>query len=114
MHCKYCDKHWCWLCNEIFNSTEEHYGNMNSNCYNQMMDDDNQMVICSKCDTETNENNTISFECDHIICHNCFTSHLLKSDTMIFYFHLKLIECLIKGCNGKKVRSVNWLIKFIK
>ena len=114
MHCKYCDKHWCWLCNEIFDSTEEHYGNINSNCYNQMMDDDNQMVICSKCDTEINENNTISFECDHIICHNCFTSHLLKSDTMIFYYHLKLIECLIKGCKGKKVRSVNWLIKFIK
>jgi hypothetical protein len=72
MNCKYCGKHWCWLCNEIFNSTEEHYGNINSKCYNQMMNNNHERYICSKCDSEIIDNGIRGFDCDHLICHNCF------------------------------------------
>ena len=55
MKCNYCGKDWCWICQEIFTSTEEHYGNTRSKCYNRMYDNYNT-IICSKCETEMDEN----------------------------------------------------------
>ena len=37
MTCLYCRKNWCWLCNGLFETTEEHYGNIKSGCYKRMM-----------------------------------------------------------------------------
>ena len=55
MKCNYCGKDWCWICQEIFTSTEEHYGNRRSKCYNRMYDNYNT-IICSKCEIEMDEN----------------------------------------------------------
>ena len=97
--CKYCGKHWCWLCNEIFNSTEEHYGNINSKCYNQMMNNNNEIVRCDKCDTEINDNSFRTFLCHHIICNNCLIQYLLESSLMII-FPANIINCLVIGCKN--------------
>ena len=97
MKCQFCGKDWCWLCDEIFISTEEHYGNRNSKCFNKMMNND-ERIICSKCDTEIN-GNFRTFDCDHIICNNCFIEYLLINDTMIIYPD-KIINCTIIGCKG--------------
>ena len=101
MNCKYCGKHWCWLCNEIFNSIDEHYGNINSKCYNRMMNDNNEnndIVICSKCEFEENETDSIAFLCGHIICNICFIQNLLENRVKII-FPAHIINCLIVGCN---------------
>ena len=97
MKCQFCGKDWCWLCDEIFISTEEHYGNRNSKCFNKMMNND-ERIICSKCDTEIN-GNFRTFDCDHIICNNCFIDYLLINDIMII-FPEKIINCTIMGCKG--------------
>jgi hypothetical protein len=112
MNCKYCGKHWCWLCNEIFNSTEEHYGNINSKCYNQMMNNNHERYICSKCDSEIIDNGIRGFDCDHLICHNCYINHLLETETMIL-FPEKIIKCIVIGCNKYKIIRGNWFIRFV-
>ena len=111
MHCKYCGKDWCWLCNEIFKTTEEHYGNRNSKCYNQMMNNNNEIIICSKCDREINDNFK-RFRCDHIICNNCFIQYLLESSVIII-FPVNIIRCAIIGCNDIKEMSARQIIEFI-
>ena len=68
--CLYCGKNWCWLCNGLFLTTEEHYGNIKSKCYNKMMEN-NYLAICSKCENETN-NYQRFYKCHHIICNKCF------------------------------------------
>ena len=45
INCQYCGKDWCWLCSQLFDSTEEHYGNINSPCYNRMMNDNNSVIV---------------------------------------------------------------------
>jgi hypothetical protein len=87
MNCKYCGKHWCWLCNEIFDSIEEHYGNINSTCYNRM-NVVNEGLICSKCNNEINDNDIRVFRifrCDHIICNKCYEEYLLQNKTIMTY-----------------------------
>ena len=111
MNCQYCGKHWCWLCDEIFISTEEHYGNRNSKCFNRMMNNDNR-IICSKCDTEINDDTFRTFNCDHIICNNCFIDYLLINDAMIIYPE-KVMDCIIIGCKGIKLVYGEPFIKFI-
>ena len=116
MNCKYCGKNWCWLCNEIFDSIEEHYGNINSKCYNKMINDNNnennQIVLCSKCDTEINDNNFITFRCDHIICNNCYVQYLFANCVMII-FPANIIYCSIIGCNDIRVIKGDQLIEII-
>ena len=114
MNCQYCGKHWCWICNEIFVSVEEHYGNINSKCFNKMMNnnENNPINICSKCDIEINDDNYRAFNCGHIICYNCFIDHLLKNDVMIL-FPSKIINCIIIGCNDIKLISGDWFTKFV-
>jgi len=98
MNCKYCGKHWCWLCNEIFISTEEHYGNINSKCYNMMMNN-NEIIRCDKCDNEINNNSFRTFRCDHRICNNCLIEYLLGTCVMIICPG-NIINCLVEGCKN--------------
>ena len=112
MKCHYCGKHWCWLCQEIFISTEEHYGNRNSKCFGKM-EENHDVIICSKCENEINDDNFRTFSCEHILCHNCFIGYLLKSCTMIIYPE-KIVNCILPKCNGFTVfKGINF-IKFIK
>jgi hypothetical protein len=111
MKCNYCGKDWCWLCKEIFVSTEEHYGNRNSKCFGKM-EQNHEAIICSKFENEINDNFK-TFNCDHIICNNCFIEYLLKSCTMVIYSQ-KIVDCIIPGCNGIKPILGEDFIKFIK
>ena len=112
MKCNYCGKDWCWICQEIFTSTEEHYGNRRSKCYNRMYDNYNT-IICSKCETERDENFIFrTFRCGHRICRNCFIEYLLEGSFMII-IPVKIIDCLILGCNSFIMVSGVELIKFI-
>ena len=70
-------------------------------------------IICSKCETEMDENFIFrNFRCGHIICRNCFIEYLLDRGFMIF-FPAKIIDCLILGCNGFIIVGGESLIKFI-
>ena len=109
--CHYCGKDWCWLCQEIFATTEEHYGNRNSKCFSKMYGN-HEAIICSKCENEINGNSK-TFRCEHRICDNCFIEFLLKSYTMII-FPSKIVNCIISGCKGIKIFYGPNFIKFIK
>ena len=111
MKCHYCGKDWCWLCQEIFVSTEEHYGNTSSKCFNRM-NEIHEVIICSKCGNEIN-GDFISFKCEHLLCDNCFIEYLLKSCTMIIY-PVKILNCIISGCNGIEIILGKTFIEFIK
>ena len=111
--CQYCGKDWCWLCQEIFISTEEHYGNRSSRCFGRM-EANLDIIICSKCENQIfDNNNNRTFSCDHNICDNCFIEILLESKTMII-FPVKLLNCIILGCKGFLLIRANNLINFIK
>jgi len=112
--CLYCGKNWCWLCNELFETTEEHYGNIKSKCYNKMYpnDENNNLLICDKCENET-EDFQYFLECDHIICNNCFEKHLLENN-FILIFPRKVIKCLITHCNNYELYARNRLNRYIK
>ena len=112
IRCQYCGKHWCWLCQELFTSTEEHYGNINSKCYKKMMqNNNNEVIICSKCNNEVN-GHFGNFNCSHRICNNCFTEHLLSNCAMIIYPQ-KIINCIILGCNGIRIIGGSQFIEYI-
>ena len=113
MKCQYCGKHWCWICQEIFDSTEEHYGNRRSKCYNQM-NANYDIVICSKCENEINQNQILRrFKCGHIYCENCFNECLLENNMRII-FPEKLIACVIIGCKDHTLYSGDRLVSIIQ
>ena len=68
--------------------------------------------ICSKCENEIN-GNFKTFRCEHIICDNCFIEYLLNSCTMII-FPIKIVNCIISGCNGIRIFKGQNFIDFIK
>jgi hypothetical protein len=111
MKCHYCGKDWCWICQEIFVSTEEHYGNRNSKCFSRMYEN-HEVRICSKCENEI-VGNFKAFRCEHIFCNKCFIEYLLKNCTMIIYPE-KIVNCGISGCNGIKVFYGPTFFQFIK
>jgi len=115
--CLYCGKNWCWLCNELFETTEEHYGNIKSKCYNRMYPNNlnngnNYLEICSKCRNETN-NYKIFYKCGHIICNNCLENHLLENNFLLI-FSSKTMQCLNPDCNQFNLSFGNYWIRFIK
>ena len=91
----YCRKNWCWLCQKGFESTDEHYGNVNSRCYNQMMNNIEE-IICSNCGNFTNSYKR--FKCEHVICKLCFEQYLLENDIITLNRTTK-IKCLVEECN---------------
>ena len=111
MKCNYCGKDWCWLCQKIFDSTEEHYGNRNNKCFSRMYEN-HDVIICSKRENEIN-GNFKTFSCEHILCDNCFIEYLSKSCTMIIY-RQKIVDCIIPGCKGIKIFIGDDFIRFIK
>ena len=111
MQCRYCRKHWCWICGEIFDSTEEHYGNINSRCYNKM-NANVALLFCSKCENEVNDFFR-TFNCGHSICQNCFIDYTSQSCTLLIFLE-KIINCAIPGCNGTLMIYTNDFIQFIR
>ena len=90
-------ENWCWLCTQLFESTEEHYGNENNKCYNRMMEREQENIkICSKCENPIDSYQT--FNCLHLICKECLENHILENDVIRLYFGAK-INCPIEGCN---------------
>ena len=77
-----------------------------------MNNNDRELIFCSKCDNQIDDNNFKSFECDHLFCYNCIIDYLLKSNTMII-FPLKIFNCIIIGCKGIGLISGDWLGQFI-
>jgi len=113
MKCKYCGKDWCWICCEIFTSTEEHYGNINNRCFGRMQEDVT-IIICSICENQMIRNNNFrTFSCDHIICINCYIEYLLKRGTKIILPYNYLI-CIKAGCKGYRYFDGNDFFRFIK
>jgi hypothetical protein len=76
------------------------------------MNNNNERFICSKCDSEIIDNGIRGFDCDHLICHNCFINHLLETETMIL-FPEKIIKCIVIGCNKYKGIRGDWFIRFV-
>ena len=108
--CTFCKKDWCWLCKEVFKSTEEHYGNINKRCYNKMMDNTNEM-ICSNCENTTNSYKLFS-ECEHLVCQKCFEIFLLENDILRLTRKIN-IKCIVEGCNIISNFSGRNIIDFI-
>ena len=109
--CTFCRKNWCWLCQEIFESTDEHYGKRNNKCYNKMMNNEIE-IFCSNCGIITNIYKTFS-KCDHLICQNCFSSYLIENDTLKLSRRTNL-KCMTEGCNEISNFSGRSIIDFIK
>jgi len=110
--CSFCGKNWCWLCNELFKTTEEHYGNMQSKCYDKMMYNNQNVIICSKCENETNNFRDFN-NCHHIICNDCFDNYLLENNILII-FPPKILDCPIADCNSFRLYSSDYLLRYIK
>ena len=73
--------------------------------------ENNQRIICDKCDNEINDTFR-TFDCGHRICSNCFIDNLVKSEAMII-FPQKIINCTIVGCKGIRTISGEWFIEFV-
>ena len=77
-----------------------------------MMNNNNEIVICSKCDTEINNNNFKRFRCDHVICNNCLIEYLSTRSLMII-FPDNIIDCLIIGCKGFELMYAEQIIELV-
>ena len=109
--CTFCKKNWCWLCQELFESTDEHYGNQNNKCYGAMMNIASG-IFCSKCGVVTNSYKTFS-KCEHLICKSCLKKYFLENDTLILNRKTKM-KCMVEGCNNISQFSGENIIDFIK
>ena len=110
--CSFCGKNWCWLCNQLFKTTQEHYGNMQSKCYDKMMNNNQNLIICSKCGNGT-DNYRDFYNCHHIICNDCFENYLLENNILII-FPPKILDCPMTDCNNFRLFSSDYLLRYIK
>ena len=111
--CTYCQRHWCWICGELFKSIDEHYGNINSKCYQQMNMNIIENDICSKCDN-VNHKFFIFDNCHHRICYNCLEVYFLENEIKID--NNIEIKCISEGCNNissLEIRKFIYLINKI-
>ena len=114
--CSYCRQNWCWLCEEVFQTVEEHYQNPESSCYQRMLEGIIQVDMCQKCDTPSNENNLIIFDrCQHLICKKCLEQYLLGGAE----FKIKMndevrLKCPIEGCNNNQIFSFQRFLSIIR
>ena len=77
--CSYCRQNWCWICEEVFHTVEEHYQDPRSSCFQRMLEGIIRVDMCQKCETPNNEHNLINFRnCQHLICKKCIESFLLE------------------------------------
>jgi hypothetical protein len=72
----------------------------------------NNLEICSKCGNETDSYQRF-YNCNHIICNDCFEKHLLENNFLII-FPPKLINCVIADCNKFRLYASDYLFRFIE
>ena len=110
INCTYCKKHWCWICGELFESVDEHYGNSKSQCYKKMNANIIETDICSKCDNAVEKFIHFS-KCNHIICYNCLEQYFLENEiNMNDNIHFK---CCVGECKINIQLSDNQFINII-
>ena len=108
--CTYCKRHWCWICGELFESVDQHYGNTNSKCYQKMNMNIIENDICSKCENVNNKF-WIFDNCHHRICYNCLEQYFLENEiTIDNYIYLK---CISEGCNNNDRLKVREFVNLI-
>ena len=114
--CSYCRQNWCWLCEEVFISVEEHYQNPRSNCYQRMLEGIIQIDICNKCEIPHNENNLINFRnCQHLICKKCIESFLLENGEFKIRKDDEVkLRCPMEDCNNNQTFSYFQFFRIIK
>ena len=95
INCTYCKKHWCWICGELFESVNGHYGNSKSPCYQKMNANIIETEICQKCDNVIKKFVHLS-KCNHIICYYCLEQYFLENEiNMNDNIEFK---CCVEGC----------------
>ena len=114
--CTYCRQNWCWLCEEVFFTVEEHYQNPRSNCYQRMLEGIIQIDMCHKCETPHNENSLIKFRnCQHLICKRCIESFLLgNGEFKIRNDDEVKLRCPMNDCNNNQTFSYYQFFNIIK
>ena len=102
--CSYCRQNWCWICEEIFISVEEHYQYPNSHCFERMLEGIIQIDMCQKCETPRNERNLINFRnCQHLVCKNCVKSFLLRGGKFKIRNRDEIkLNCPMRDCNNNQ------------
>ena len=110
--CTFCKKNWCWLCQEIFDSADIHYGDINRSCYNRMMNNGIDSDICAKCENVSNNFNTFN-KCRHLICNDCFENYLLEKEPFKLG-HTTKIKCVIENCNQISTFNTDLFVEFIR
>ena len=111
INCTYCKNHWCWICGELLEDVNEHYGNNKSKCYQKMNADIIENDICSKCDNVANKYITFN-KCQHIICYNCLEQYLLENEIEIDD-NMEL-KCISESCNNSGQLEIDYFIDLIK
>ncbi len=113
--CTYCHIDWCWICGEIFKSTEEHYNNPNNNkCFERMFDNNVEIItICSKCLNEF-PNLIRVVDCEHFICNNCFENAIknLNNEDCIKNKIIK-VKCPVEDCEEGYI-SNNLILNYLE
>ena len=114
--CSYCRQNWCWICEEVFISVEEHYQNPRSNCYQRMLEGIIRLDMCQKCEMPNNEDNIITFRnCQHLICLKCIELYLLgNSEFQLKKYKEVKLKCPIEGCNNNQKFSFFQFFNIIK
>ena len=114
--CTYCRQNWCWICEEVFLTVEEHYQNPNSNCYQRMLEGIIQIDMCQKCETPRNENSLINFRnCQHLICKKCIESFLLQGGEFKIRKDDEVkLRCPMEDCNNNQTFSYYQFFSIIR
>ena len=114
--CAYCRQNWCWICEEVFITVEEHYNNPRSNCFQRMLEGIIQIDMCQKCENPNNENNLIVFRnCQHLICKKCIESFLLEEGEFKIRKDDEVkLKCPMEGCNNNQTFSFYQFLNIIR
>ena len=113
--CTQCKAEWCFLCGELFRTTQEHYENPKSPCFQRMNEGIIQLDICLICETPTDNRELINFrKCNHLICKNCLLSYFNGNPSIEVNKHIN-IKCPIEGCNNiTSFDNSNEIIELLK
>ena len=103
--CGYCRQNWCWICEGVFESVEEHYQDPRSQCFQRMLEGIIQLDMCQKCETPNNERNLINFRnCQHLVCKKCIEAFLLRGGKYKIRNEDEVkLKCPMQGCNNYQI-----------
>ena len=117
MTCLYCKKNQCWLCNGLFETTEEHYGNITSQCYNKMMNNlrnqNNQNNNQNNIQTNNQDNNlesiyeSLPFYIGDYAYYLKIFYLIYKSDNNCCY---KICDCLFLCISINLILTLIWMM----